>query len=74
MKSKKFNKALSLNKRTVANLEKPEMMDVNGGIWHSYFHQNECQTQIVLSCTCTDGQLTCLCTRPDLTCIEFPGI
>ncbi len=73
MKSKKFNKALNLNKRTVANLEKPEMADAKGGIWYSFANET-CQTKIALSCTCTDGQATCACTRPDLTCIEFPGI
>ncbi len=71
MKVKKFDKALTLNKRTVAHLGGDAMKDSKGGASHAhcttsydmFCHYTYCQCETELPFTC----LTCIgCT--DRTC------
>lgn len=54
MKTKKFNKKLSLGKRTVSDLNTNEMLNVNGG--------GETMTQVCFSCVVTCMTLCEICT------------
>jgi hypothetical protein len=62
MKTKRFKKRLGLNKKTIANLNKPDMQSLRGGTLHSYktcafTRAWECDTAF----TCTDPRM-CECT------------
>ena len=58
MKKKKFNKKLSLNKESIANLNSSEMRKVNGGK-----HQHA---------LVTDESIDCPPETENLACISFP--
>jgi natural product precursor len=50
MKSKKFEKKLTLNKKTIANLKNEEMKKLQGGIWKS---------MRITACTCGSCPIPC---------------
>jgi bacteriocin-like protein len=58
MKAKGFNKRLSLNKKTVSNLNKKEMQEVNGGCWTAGITCAFCNT--IVSCRIEDC-IVCRC-------------
>ena len=67
MKTKKFNKKLGLNKKTIADLNEPDMQSLRGGT-QSY---DTCGFTRIWECptdfTCTHPVMckcTCLCTMP----------
>ncbi|MGD2088055.1 MAG: class I lanthipeptide [Candidatus Aminicenantes bacterium] len=73
MKTKHFNKRLSLNKKTVADLNSREMNHVFGGIKLS--GPNTCFTYIA-TCgpdSCDPGYSNCYSDRGLACTCEFPG-
>ncbi len=69
MKAKKFNKKLSLNKKTVANLNNGQMNDVLGGVHKTTttapFCQFSCVDTCRITCDCTE---TCTCSECGTIC------
>jgi hypothetical protein len=53
MKPKVFSKKLVLNKKTVANLGKAEMIEVHGG------HDSRASCPVVTACNCTKITTPC---------------
>lgn len=65
MKTKKLNGKLSLNKKTIANLNKKEMKSVNGGtvydwteMWHCTVGCPQSEPQY-FTCECSDRPMGC---------------
>lgn len=58
MKSKAFNKKLSLNKKTVANLNDKEMQVIYGG---DTAEPSICITRCVSNCACTITRCSVCC-------------
>ena len=50
MKTKHFEKKLSLNKKTIVNLKNDELKKVHGGIWES---------MKITACTCFSCGIPC---------------
>jgi hypothetical protein len=62
MKPIKFSKKLSLNKKTIVNLNKDAMIEVFGGgiPRREVTDPIDCPTQCT-NCTCTCGSYVCIC-------------
>jgi bacteriocin-like protein len=58
MKTKTFNKKLSLNKKTVANLNDKEMQGIYGG---ETVEKTVCITRCVSDCLCTMTRCSICC-------------
>jgi hypothetical protein len=63
MKTKKFNKRLGLNKKTIANLDKSDMNMVYGGVWPDTKVLTICITNCMTDCACypTVRPSKCVC-------------
>ena len=65
MKTKKFSKKLSLNKKTIADLDNGKMKGVYGGVLQSV--NTDCASCFYTGCNCPETEplgYTCGCTRP----------